>query len=38
MTYDELLVELEMSQEKYINAVRTSLIRPKLFLKKTQAL
>ena len=33
ITYDELLVELEMSQEKYISAVRTSLVRPKLFLK-----
>ena len=33
IAYDELLVELEMSQEKYINAVRMSLVRPKLFLK-----
>ena len=33
ITYDELLVELEMSQEKYISAVRTSLVGPKLFLK-----
>ena len=27
------MVELEMSQEQYITAVRTSLVRPKLFLK-----
>ena len=33
ITYDELLVELEISQEKYISTVRTSLVRPKLFLK-----
>ena len=33
ITYDELLVELEMSQEKYISAVRTSSVRPKLLLK-----
>ena len=33
ITYDELLVELAMSQEKYVSAVRTSLVRPKLFLK-----
>ena len=33
ITYNELLVELEMSQEKYISTVRTSLVRPKLFLK-----
>ena len=33
ITYDELLVELEMSQEKYISALRTSVGRPKLFLK-----
>ena len=33
ITYDELLAELEMSQEKYISVVRTSLVRPKLFLK-----
>ena len=26
------MVELEFSQEKYISAVRTSLVRPKLFL------
>ena len=33
ITYDELLVEFEVSQEKYINVVRMSLVRPKLFLK-----
>ena len=33
ITYDELLVELEMLQEKYISAVRTSLVGPKLWLK-----
>ena len=33
ITYDELLVELVMSQENYISAVRTSLVIPKLFLK-----
>ena len=31
--FDEFMVELEMSQEKYITAVRTSIVRPKLFLK-----
>ena len=33
ITYDELLVQLGMPQEKYISAVRTFLVRPKLFLK-----
>ena len=33
ITYDELLVELEISQEKYIRALRNSLVRSKLFLK-----
>ena len=31
ITFDEFMVELEMSQEEYITAVRTSLVRPKLF-------
>ena len=33
ITFDKFMVELEMSQEEYITAVRTSLVRPKLFLK-----
>ena len=33
ITFDEFMVELEMSQEEYITAVRTSLVRPKLVLK-----
>ena len=33
ITYYELQVELEMLQEKYISVVRTSLVRPMLFLK-----
>ena len=33
ITYDELQIELEMSQENYISAVRTSLVRLELFLK-----
>ena len=33
ITYDKLLVELDMLQKIYKSAVRTSLVRPKLFLK-----
>ena len=33
ITYDESMIEFEMSQEKYTSAVRTSVVRPKLFLK-----
>ena len=32
-TFDEILIELEMTEDEYIKAVRTSLVRPKLFLK-----
>ena len=32
-TCDEMLTELEMTEDEYIKAVRTSLVRQKLFLK-----
>ena len=32
-TSDEMLIELEMTEDEYIKAVRTSLVRPKLVLK-----
>ena len=32
-TFDEMLIELEMTEGEYIKAVRTSLVRPKHFLK-----
>ena len=31
-SFDELLLELDMSQEDYITAVRTSLVRTQTFL------
>ena len=33
-TFDEMLIELEMTEDEYIKAVRISLVRPKRFLKK----
>ena len=33
-TFDEMLIELEMTEDEYIKAVRTSLVRPKLVLKQ----
>ena len=33
-TFDEMLTELEMTEDEYIKAVRTSLVRPKFFLKR----
>ena len=35
-TFDEMLTELEMTEDEYIKAVRTSLVRPKFFLKGRQ--
>ena len=32
-TFDEMLIELEMTENEYIKAVRISLVRPKCFLK-----
>ena len=32
-TFDKMLIELEMTEDEYIKAVRISLVRPKLFLK-----
>ena len=32
-TYEEMLSFLDMTHEKYIRAVQTSIVRPKLFLK-----
>ena len=32
-TLDEMLTQLDMSEEEYVKAVRTSLVRPKPFLK-----
>ena len=32
-TFDEMLMELEMTEDEYIKAVRISLVRLKLFLK-----
>ena len=32
-TFDEMLIELEMTEDEYIKAVRTSIVRPKLLLK-----
>ena len=32
-TFDEMLTELEMTEDEYIKAVRTPLVRPKFFLK-----
>ena len=32
-TFDEMLMELEMTEDEYIKAVIISLVRPKLFLK-----
>ena len=32
-TFDEMLTELEMTEDEYIKAVRTSLVRPEFFLK-----
>ena len=34
ITFDEMLIELEMTEDEYIKAVRISLVRPKLFLKQ----
>ena len=34
ITFDEMLMELEMTEDEYIKAVRISLVRPKLFLKQ----
>ena len=33
-TFDEMLTELEMTEDEYIKAVRTSLVRQKFFLKQ----
>ena len=33
ITFDDMLTQLDMSEEEYIKAVRTSLVRPKIFLK-----
>ena len=33
-TYEEMLSFLDMTHEEYIKAVRTSIVRPKLFLKR----
>ena len=33
ITFDEILIELEMTEDEYIKAMRISLVRPKLFLK-----
>ena len=33
ITFDEMLIELEMTEDEYTKAVRISLVRPKLFLK-----
>ena len=32
-TLDEMLTQLDMSEEEYVKAVKTSLVRPKPFLK-----
>ena len=32
-SYDQMLTELEMTEEEYINAVRITLVRPKIFLR-----
>ena len=32
-SYDEMLVELEMTEEEYIRAVSITLVRPKTFLR-----
>ena len=32
-TFDEMLMELEMTEDEYIKTVRNSLVRAKLFLK-----
>ena len=34
ITFDEMLKELEMTEDEYIKAVRISLVTPKLFLKQ----
>ena len=31
--FDEMFIELEMTEDEYIKAVRISLVRPKPFLK-----
>ena len=33
ITFDEMLIELEMTEDEYIKAVKISLVRPKLVLK-----
>ena len=33
-SYDEMLVELEMTEEEYIRAVSITLVRPKIFLRQ----
>ena len=33
-TFDEMLAELQLTEEEYINSVRSTLVRPKFFLKR----
>ena len=34
ITFDDMLTQLDMSEQEYIKAIRTSLVRPKIFLKR----